>query len=64
MRTSWPRARWKEILEQIWETLPFKRTGKPCEVADLVVYLAPARTSYISGTVVTIDAGQSLRERA
>jgi NAD(P)-dependent dehydrogenase (short-subunit alcohol dehydrogenase family) len=57
------RKRWKEILARISETLPFKRTGNPSEVSDLVVYLASARASYISGTVITIDAGQSLRER-
>ena len=30
-------------------------TGPPEEVADLVVFLASRRASYISGTVVTID---------
>jgi NAD(P)-dependent dehydrogenase (short-subunit alcohol dehydrogenase family) len=58
------RNRWKDILTEVSETLPFKRTGNPSEVADLVVYLASARASYISGTVITIDAGQSLRTRA
>ena len=33
------------------------------EFRDLVVFLASARASYISGTIVTIDCGQSLRER-
>lgn len=58
------RGRWKEVLEKMSETLPFKRTGKPSEVADLVCYLASARASYISGTVVTIDGGASTRARA
>ncbi len=58
------RGRWKEILAQISETLPFKRTGDPSEVSDLVCYLASARASYISGTVVTIDGGASTRPRA
>ena len=57
-------ARWPEIVAQVSQTLPFKRSGRPDEVADLVVYLASARASYISATVVTIDAGQSLRARA
>lgn len=57
-------ARWKEIQAKVAETLPFKRSGQPSEVADLVVYLASARACYISGTVITIDAGQSLRARA
>ena len=55
------RARWKEMMAQMASTSPFKRFGRPDEVADLVVYLASARASYISATVVNIDAGQSLR---
>lgn len=54
-------ARWPEIRAQMVETMPFKRFGQPQEVADLVVYLASARASYLSATVVSIDAGQSLR---
>jgi NAD(P)-dependent dehydrogenase (short-subunit alcohol dehydrogenase family) len=56
-------SRWKEIRDAMVETLPFKRSGRVDEVADLVVFLASARASYISGTIVTIDAGQSLRSR-
>ena len=55
------RSRWKEMMAQMTSTSPFKRFGRPDEVADLVVYLASARASYISATVVNIDAGQSLR---
>jgi NAD(P)-dependent dehydrogenase (short-subunit alcohol dehydrogenase family) len=58
------RKRWKEILAKMSETLPFKRTGDPSEVSDLVCYLASARASYISGTVITIDGGASTRARA
>ena len=54
-------SRWKEMMAQIAGALPFKRFGRPDEVADLVVYLASARASYLSATVVNIDAGQSLR---
>jgi NAD(P)-dependent dehydrogenase (short-subunit alcohol dehydrogenase family) len=57
------RNRWKETLAKISQTLPFKRPGEPAEVADLVAFLASARASYISGTIVTIDAGQTLRSR-
>jgi NAD(P)-dependent dehydrogenase (short-subunit alcohol dehydrogenase family) len=41
--------------------LPFGRAGKPEEVADLVAFLATERASYISGTVITIDAGAAAR---
>jgi NAD(P)-dependent dehydrogenase (short-subunit alcohol dehydrogenase family) len=58
------RGRWKEIHAKMSEKLPFKRTGDPSEVADLTCYLASARASYISGTVVTIDGGASTRPRA
>lgn len=58
------RGRWKEILAKMSEKLPFKRTGNPSEVSDLVCYLASARASYVSGTVVTIDGGASTRPRA
>ena len=55
------RARWQEMRAEMAKTMPFKRFGRPDEVADLVVFLASARASYISATVVSIDAGQSLR---
>lgn len=55
------RSRWKEIMAEIAQTLPFKRSARPDEVADLVAFLTSARASYISATVVTINAGQSLR---
>ena len=58
------RARWKEILAKMSEKLPFRRTGDPSEVSDLICYLASARASYVSGTVVTIDGGASTRPRA
>jgi NAD(P)-dependent dehydrogenase (short-subunit alcohol dehydrogenase family) len=36
---------------------PMGRFAKPEEVADLIVFLASDRATYISGTVVTIDGG-------
>jgi NAD(P)-dependent dehydrogenase (short-subunit alcohol dehydrogenase family) len=58
------RKRWKEMLAKMSEKLPFKRTGDPSEVGDLVCFLASSRAAYISGTVVTIDGGASTRPRA
>ncbi|MCZ6628069.1 MAG: short-chain dehydrogenase/reductase [SAR324 cluster bacterium] len=51
------RERWREF----YEPLPLGRAAKAQEVADLVVFLASARASYISGTVYTIDGGASGR---
>jgi len=57
-------SRWPEIQSRIAAALPFKRAGRADEVGDLVAYLASARASYISGTIITIDCGASLRPRA
>ncbi len=58
------RNRWQEMRAEMVAGLPFKRSARPDEVADLVVFLASERASYMSATIVTIDAGQSLRPRA
>lgn len=36
---------------------PMERFAEPEEIADLIVFLASDRASYVSGTVVTIDGG-------
>jgi NAD(P)-dependent dehydrogenase (short-subunit alcohol dehydrogenase family) len=52
------KGRWKEY----YKHLPLQRAATAEEVGDLVVYLASARASYVSGTVVTIDGGASVRK--
>ena len=41
-------------------TGPYK-AADPDEVADTVVYLASARASHVSGTVLTVDNGRTKR---
>ena len=43
--------------QEYYANWPMERFAKPEEVADLIVFLASDRASYISGTVVTIDGG-------
>ena len=57
-------ARWPEIQAKLAASRPARRTGKPEQVADLVAFLASARASHISGTIVTIDNGNSVRAGA
>lgn len=45
--------RWREMLSH----LPFGRAAFAEEMADIVVYLASARASYLSGTVLDADGG-------
>lgn len=46
-------SRWQELLQG----LPFGRLAKAEEIADLVVFLASARASYLSGVVIDADGG-------
>jgi len=52
--------RWPELAKNA----PLGRYGRPEEIADVVVFLASPRASYVSGTVVTIDAGRAVRNSA
>jgi len=46
-----------EIVEK-WESeIPLRRLAQPSEIADLVVFLASERASYITGAVMQVDGG-------
>ncbi|RZO09410.1 SDR family oxidoreductase [Pseudomonas moorei] len=46
-------SRWKELLSD----LPFKRPAKPEEIAEIIVFMASEKSSYLSGVVLDIDGG-------
>jgi len=56
----------KDILEspkkmaEIESMIPWKRMGKPEEVAQAVLYLASNESDYITGITIQIDGGSSL----
>lgn len=48
---------YEEIIKG-WESqIPLKRLAQPKEIADLVVFLASERASYITGAVIQVDGG-------
>lgn len=47
-----------EAVMRTWEeNIPLKRLGRPEEFADLVVFLASERASYVTGATIQIDGG-------
>ena len=46
-----------EFLKSRAKEIPLQRNGKPEEFANLVVFLASERASYITGTAIQIDGG-------
>jgi len=44
--------------------MPFGRAATPQEIVDMIAFLASPRSSFTSGTIVTIDGGMAARSRA
>lgn len=47
----------KKSWEAMINRLPMKRTGKPEEIANTVLFLASEQSSYITGAVIVVDGG-------
>ena len=47
------------IEQQILRAVPMGRFGEPQEIADVVVFLASARASFVTGTYLAVDGGST-----
>jgi 2-hydroxycyclohexanecarboxyl-CoA dehydrogenase len=47
-------------LEAVKKAIPFRRFGKPSEIADAVVFFASDRASYITGQVLSVSGGLTM----
>ena len=49
----------KGILPELTKTIPMKRIGRAEEIAQVVVFLASDNASYMTGSIVVADGGQT-----
>lgn len=50
----------EQVLKAIEATVPMKRFAKPEEIADVVLFLASDRASFVTGACFVADGGQSV----
>jgi len=51
-------GRSKEEIERTWiGQIPLQRLGKPEELADVIVWLASERASFVTGQTILVDGG-------
>ena len=47
-----------DAFEAIVSTIPLGRAADPREIAELIVFLASGRASFVNGAVIPVDGGR------
>lgn len=47
----------EKVLDQLKQTIPLQRLGKPEDIANAYLYLASDEANYVNGTVLHVDGG-------
>ena len=50
----------EKLKEAFVKAIPFRRIGKPQEVADAILFFASARSDYVTGQVLSVSGGLTL----
>jgi enoyl-[acyl-carrier protein] reductase III len=51
---------YQEMVDEVVRRTPFKRVGRPEEVADVVCFLCSDKAKWITGQIIVVDGGYSL----
>ncbi len=49
-----------KVKEALIKAIPFRRLGKPEEVAEAVLFFASGRAAYITGQVLSVSGGLTM----
>ena len=61
VRTEMVAKTWEERKERYLAAIPIHRIAEPCEIADIVTFLASDRASYITGATIDASGGMMMR---
>jgi NAD(P)-dependent dehydrogenase (short-subunit alcohol dehydrogenase family) len=52
-----PDGKFKDSVQRLLDHIPLGRPGRPEEIAHAALFLAAPQSSYITGSVLTVDGG-------